>query len=141
MPLTSDPLLRTPLPQSGLYGSVDCCAPYLATLKPHDDGTPADETSRHSEESAIGAYKKSKLEVERLKLTLKNLEQKIAVAKGSSAHNLLVTALESNDPQLVLDALQEHGGQRYLRFRREAPVGVAPVGGAPVGGAPVAERA
>ena len=38
----------------------------VATLKPHDDGTPADETSRHSEESAIGAYKKSKLLAERL---------------------------------------------------------------------------
>ena len=38
----------------------------VATLKPHDDGTPADETSRHTEESAIGAYKKSKLLAERL---------------------------------------------------------------------------
>jgi len=38
----------------------------VATLKPHDDGTPADETSRHSEESAIGAYKKSKVVAERL---------------------------------------------------------------------------
>ena len=38
----------------------------VATLKPHGDGTPADETSRHTEESAIGAYKKSKLVAERL---------------------------------------------------------------------------
>ena len=38
----------------------------VATLKPHDDGTPADETSRHTEESAIGAYKKSKVVAERL---------------------------------------------------------------------------
>ena len=38
----------------------------VATLKPHSDGTPADETSRHTEESAIGAYKKSKLVAERL---------------------------------------------------------------------------
>jgi dihydroflavonol-4-reductase len=38
----------------------------VATLKPHDDGTPADETSRHSEESAIGAYKRSKVVAERL---------------------------------------------------------------------------
>ena len=38
----------------------------VATLKPHNDGTPADETSRHTEESAIGAYKKSKLVAERL---------------------------------------------------------------------------
>lgn len=38
----------------------------VATLKPHDDGTPADETSRHTEETAIGAYKKSKVVAERL---------------------------------------------------------------------------
>ena len=38
----------------------------VATLKPHDDGSPADETSRHTEDSAIGAYKKSKLLAERL---------------------------------------------------------------------------
>jgi len=38
----------------------------VATLKPHDDGTPADETSRHTPESAIGAYKRSKLVAERL---------------------------------------------------------------------------
>ena len=38
----------------------------VATLKPHDDGTPADETSRHTEKTAIGAYKRSKLVAERL---------------------------------------------------------------------------
>ena len=38
----------------------------VATLKPHDDGSPADETSRHTESSAIGAYKKSKVLAERL---------------------------------------------------------------------------
>jgi dihydroflavonol-4-reductase len=38
----------------------------VATLKPHDDGTPADETSRHSFETAIGAYKQSKVAAERL---------------------------------------------------------------------------
>ena len=38
----------------------------VATLKPHDDGTSAGETSRHTEESVIGAYKKSKLVAERL---------------------------------------------------------------------------
>jgi len=38
----------------------------VATLKPHGDGTQADETSRHTEESVIGAYKKSKLVAERL---------------------------------------------------------------------------
>jgi len=38
----------------------------VATLKPHDDGTPADETSRHTEETAIGAYKRSKVVAERL---------------------------------------------------------------------------
>jgi dihydroflavonol-4-reductase len=38
----------------------------VATLKPHDGGTPAGESSRHTVESAIGAYKKSKLMAERL---------------------------------------------------------------------------
>ncbi len=38
----------------------------VAALKPHEDGTPADETSRHTEETAIGAYKKSKVVAERL---------------------------------------------------------------------------
>jgi dihydroflavonol-4-reductase len=38
----------------------------VATLKPHDDGTPADETSRHTVDTAIGAYKRSKLVAERL---------------------------------------------------------------------------
>ena len=37
----------------------------VATLKPLD-GKPADETSRHSEASAIGAYKRSKVVAERL---------------------------------------------------------------------------
>ncbi|MDE2181995.1 MAG: NAD-dependent epimerase/dehydratase family protein [Alphaproteobacteria bacterium] len=38
----------------------------VATLKPRADGTPVDETSRHSVGSAIGAYKRSKLVAERL---------------------------------------------------------------------------
>ncbi|HUO97697.1 MAG TPA: hopanoid-associated sugar epimerase [Rhizomicrobium sp.] len=38
----------------------------VATLKPHDDGTPADESSRHTVDTAIGAYKRSKLVAERL---------------------------------------------------------------------------
>jgi dihydroflavonol-4-reductase len=38
----------------------------VATLKPHEDGTPADETSRHTVDTAIGAYKRSKLVAERL---------------------------------------------------------------------------
>ncbi len=37
----------------------------VAALKPRD-GEPADETSRHTEQSAIGAYKRSKLVAERL---------------------------------------------------------------------------
>ena len=37
--------------------------------------------------------------------------------EGLRRHTELVTALESNDPQIVLEALREHGGQRYLRFR------------------------
>jgi dihydroflavonol-4-reductase len=38
----------------------------VATLKPHDDGEPADETRPLTESEAIGAYKKSKVAAERL---------------------------------------------------------------------------
>lgn len=38
----------------------------VATLKPRDDGAAADETSRHTVDTAIGAYKRSKLVAERL---------------------------------------------------------------------------
>jgi dihydroflavonol-4-reductase len=38
----------------------------VATLHPRVDGTPVDETARHSAETAIGAYKKSKVIAERL---------------------------------------------------------------------------
>jgi dihydroflavonol-4-reductase len=38
----------------------------VATLKLHEDGTPADETRPLSESEAIGAYKKSKVAAERL---------------------------------------------------------------------------
>src|SRR5262249_41188957 len=35
LPVTSLPPGVSPFPQSGCHGSVDCCAPYLATPKPH----------------------------------------------------------------------------------------------------------
>jgi dihydroflavonol-4-reductase len=38
----------------------------VATLKARSDGVPVDETCRHTEQSAIGAYKRSKLVAERL---------------------------------------------------------------------------
>ena len=38
----------------------------VATLKPHDDGTDADESDRADMNSAIGAYKKSKVAAERV---------------------------------------------------------------------------
>ena len=38
----------------------------VATLKPHDDGTPADETRPLTPEGAIGAYKRSKVVAERV---------------------------------------------------------------------------
>jgi dihydroflavonol-4-reductase len=38
----------------------------VATLKPRTDGVPVDESARHTPDSAIGAYKKSKLLAERL---------------------------------------------------------------------------
>jgi hopanoid-associated sugar epimerase len=38
----------------------------VATLKARTDGVPVDETSRHTEQSAIGAYKRSKVVAERV---------------------------------------------------------------------------
>lgn len=38
----------------------------VATLHPSDNGTPVDETHRHSAQTAIGAYKRSKVVAERL---------------------------------------------------------------------------
>ncbi|MGB8602828.1 MAG: hopanoid-associated sugar epimerase [Rhizomicrobium sp.] len=38
----------------------------VATLHPNEDGTPVDETHRHTPESAIGAYKRSKVVAERV---------------------------------------------------------------------------
>jgi dihydroflavonol-4-reductase len=38
----------------------------VATIKPHDDGTPADETRPLTPETAIGAYKRSKVVSERV---------------------------------------------------------------------------
>ena len=50
LPVISLPLVRTPLPQSVRHGSTDCCAPYLATLKPQRVGAaarrPADQRDR-----------------------------------------------------------------------------------------------
>ncbi len=40
--------------------------------------------------------------------------------EGLRRHEALLTALESNDPDVVLEALSEHGGQRYLHYRRES---------------------
>lgn len=38
----------------------------VATLKPRDDGTPVDESAAATPEQAVGAYKRSKVEAERL---------------------------------------------------------------------------
>ncbi|MEH3144959.1 MAG: NAD-dependent epimerase/dehydratase family protein [Methylobacterium frigidaeris] len=38
----------------------------VATIRPHDDGTPADETRPLTPETAIGAYKRSKVVAERV---------------------------------------------------------------------------
>src|ERR1700675_3797443 len=40
LPVTSVPFVCTPLPQSDRHGSVDCCAPYLATPNPHAYARP-----------------------------------------------------------------------------------------------------
>lgn len=39
--------------------------------------------------------------------------------EGLRRHEALLTALETNDRDVVLEAMREHGGQRYLQFRRE----------------------
>ena len=45
--------------------------------------------------------------------------------EGIRRHAALITALETNDHDTVLAAFAEHGGQRYLQFRRDAaPAGV-----------------
>jgi DNA-binding GntR family transcriptional regulator len=43
----------------------------------------------------------------------------VGPGEGIRRHEALVTALETNDPDVVLAALAEHGGQRYLQFHRE----------------------
>ena len=40
--------------------------------------------------------------------------------EGLRRHEELLTALETNDRDVVLEALCDHGGQRYLQFRRDA---------------------
>lgn len=42
-------------------------------------------------------------------------------AEGLRRHEALVTALETNDPECVLRALQEHGSQRYLPLGDRSP--------------------
>ena len=47
--------------------------------------------------------------------------------EGLRRHAELLTALETNDRDVVLEALEDHGGQRYLQFRR-SPETVLPGG-------------
>lgn len=44
----------------------------------------------------------------------------VGPGEGIRRHEALVAALETNDYDVVLAALEEHGGQRYLQFRRDA---------------------
>src|SRR6476469_4665849 len=49
----------------------------------------------------------------------------VGPGEGIRRHAALITALETNDHDTVLAAFAEHGGQRYLQFRRDAaPAGV-----------------
>jgi DNA-binding GntR family transcriptional regulator len=49
----------------------------------------------------------------------------VGPGEGIRRHACLVAALETNDQDIVFAALAEHGGQRYLQFRRDsAPVGI-----------------
>ncbi|HEY5879482.1 MAG TPA: GntR family transcriptional regulator [Nakamurella sp.] len=51
----------------------------------------------------------------------------VGPGEGIRRHEALVRALETNDADVVLAALAEHGGQRYLQYRRETAA--AGVGG------------
>ena len=42
------------------------------------------------------------------------------LGEGLRRHEALLTALETNDRHVVLEALCDHGGQRYLQFRTES---------------------
>jgi DNA-binding GntR family transcriptional regulator len=44
----------------------------------------------------------------------------VGPGEGLRRHEALLVALETNDRDVVLEALCDHGGQRYLQFRREA---------------------
>jgi len=44
----------------------------------------------------------------------------VGPGEGLRRHEALLTALETNDCDVVLEALCDHGGQRYLQFRTES---------------------
>ena len=44
----------------------------------------------------------------------------VGPGEGLRRHEELLTALETNDVDVVLEALCDHGGQRYLQYRRDA---------------------
>jgi DNA-binding GntR family transcriptional regulator len=44
----------------------------------------------------------------------------VGPGEGLRRHEALLVALETNDRDVVLEALCDHGGPRYLQFRREA---------------------
>ena len=44
----------------------------------------------------------------------------VGPGEGLRRHEALLTALETNDRDVVLEALCDHGGQRYLQFRTES---------------------
>ncbi|MET0967392.1 MAG: GntR family transcriptional regulator [Nakamurella sp.] len=43
----------------------------------------------------------------------------VGPGEGLRRHAALLSALETNDVDIVLAALQEHGGQRYLQYRQD----------------------
>ena len=51
----------------------------------------------------------------------------VGPGEGLRRHQELLTALETNDRDVVLEALCDHGGQRYLELRRE-PAAALPGG-------------
>jgi DNA-binding GntR family transcriptional regulator len=49
----------------------------------------------------------------------------VGSGEGLRRHEALLTALETNDRDVVLEALSDHGGQRYLQFHGEPSVAAA----------------
>ncbi len=126
----------TALPLRGEPGDPDPLARVRARLEQMrlaEDS--ADELARddahrafHAEIVALAGHRQLDLAMEPILVKLQrpmavNLRLEASLVgpgEGLRRHAALLTALETNDPDVVLRAMYEHGGQRYLQYRREA---------------------